>query len=247
MNNITYHFTGQNFLVTGASSGIGRQVVVDLANAGAKVLAMARRLDLLNELTDKFPNKIYPAAVSITDYESVGLIVENFVNEHGKFDGCLHAAGHVVYTPINSYEDDLAKSIMDVNFWGGMNLIKEISKKKNSKLGASFVLVSSVAGYDGNKGQFSYSATKAAMRIACKSIAKEICVKKQRINTISPGWVITPMTQKNDNTEKEQKLANDYPLGFGMPEDISNLVLFLLSSNAKWITGKDFIIDGGAY
>lgn len=246
MNNVTYNFDGQNFCVTGASSGIGKQVVIDLANAGANILAIARRVDLLNELTENYPNQIYPAAVNVTDYESVALTVKGFVAEYGKLDGCVHAAGHTEFTPINSYEDEIAKDIMNVNFWGGMNLIKEVSKKKNSQNGASFVLISSIAGYCGNKGAFAYSATKAALRIACKAIAKEVVVKQQRINTISPAWVITPMTQRSDS-EREQKMLKHYPLGFGMPEDVSNLALFLLSNNAKWITGKDFIIDGGLY
>lgn len=247
MNNVTYNFDGQNFCVTGASSGIGKQVVIDLANAGANILAIARRVDLLNELTENYPNQIYPAAVNVTDYESVALTVNGFVAEYGKLDGCVHAAGHVEFTPINSYEDEIAKNIMEVNFWGGMNLIKEISKKKHSQNGASFVLISSTAGYLAIKGQFAYSATKAALRIACKSIAKEIAIKKQRINTISPAWIITPMTQISDYQEKDDERIKKYPLGFGMPEDVSNLALFLLSNNAKWITGKDFIIDGGLY
>lgn len=247
MNNVIYNFTEQNFLVTGASSGIGKQVVIDLANAGANVLAIARRLDLLNELTEKFPNQISPAAVSVTDYQAVALAVKTFVAEYGKLDGCVHAAGHVEFTPINSYEDEIAKDIMNVNFWGGMNLIKEISKKRHSQNGASFVLISSTAGHFANKGQFAYSATKAALRIACKSIAREIVAKKQRINTISPAWVITPMTQNSDYQEKDAERIKKYPLGFGMPEDISSFALYLLSDKAKWITGKDFVIDGGVY
>ena len=92
---------------------------------------------------------------------------------------------------------------------------------------------------------FAYSGAKAAIRVAIKSIAKEIANKNHRINTISPGWVKNDMTQKASELADVESFYAKHLLGAGEITDVSGAVLFLLSDRAKWITGTDFVVDGG--
>lgn len=248
MENVKFNFSNHNILVTGASSGIGRQIAGDLSNCGATVFAMARREHELKEL-QQVHNNIIPVVCDVTDYTTVNGKIKNLIQEFGKFDGFVGCAGISELIPLRVMDLNRAKNIMEVNFWANVNLLSILSKRNISNNNASFVLLSSIAAHKGAKGEFIYSASKAAMIIFVKTIAKEIATRKQRINTVSPGWIedteITN-TAKNSFTETILNNLNEtYPLGLGEKTDISSMCLFLLSDAAKWITGADFIVDGG--
>ena len=117
MSNITYNFTNQNFVVTGASSGMGKQVVVELAEAGASVLAIARGEDALRSLQKLYPEKIVIAAVDVCDSEKLKESINSFVKSKGKLDGVVHAAGISGLTPIKSYDEAEARKIVDISFF----------------------------------------------------------------------------------------------------------------------------------
>lgn len=241
MNNIQFNFIGNNYLVTGASSGIGRQLVIDLANAGANVLALARREEELKKVQSEFPNKISIAVCDVRDKDSVKGQIEHFVIEKGAFNGFAHAAGIYEFSPIKVFEKEQFYEMMDINFWSGFDILQILTKKKYSLDGASFVMFSSVAAVKGEKGFLAYSASKAALSTAVRSVAKEISGRNQRINTVMPGRVETPMTEpyQNDNADERNFFGKAYP------EDITKSVLFLLSDGAKWITGTNLVVDGG--
>lgn len=241
MINIRYNFNGCNYLVTGASSGIGKQVVLDLAKTGAKVLALARREDVLAEVKKQYPENVVIAACDVCNKESVKVSIDDFVLKNGVLNGFVHAAGIYEFSPIKVFDKTNFYNMMDISFWSGFDIIQILQKKKYSADGCSIVLFSSVAAQKGEKGLLAYSATKAAISSAVRSVAKEIVSRKMRINTVMPGRVNTPMTEPYQNEE-----VNDMCLlGVGNPEDVSSPVLFLLSDGANWITGTDFIVDGG--
>lgn len=248
MENIKFDFTDKNILVTGASSGIGKKVVLDLAIAGAKVFAIARRGQELRELHNAYMN-IIPLVCDVTDYKKLNESIKNIIKKYGKLDGFVGCAGISELIPLRVMDMDRAKNIMEVNFWANINLLSLLTKRNISNDEASFVLLSSVAAYKGSKGEFIYSATKAALTISAKTLAQELSARSQRINTISPGWVVnTEITDaaRNSFTEEIFKhLTSTYPLGLGEKSDISSMSLYLLSDASKWITGADFIVDGG--
>lgn len=248
MENIKFDFTGKNILVTGASSGIGEKTAVDLAEAGAKVFALARRERELKKLHVAYAN-IIPIVCDITDYSAVNDKIKYIVTQHGKFDGFVGCAGISELIPLRVLDLERAKNIMEVNFWSNINLLSLLTKRNISNLNASFVLLSSVAAHNASKGEFIYSASKAALLMAGKSLAKEIAVRGQRINTISPGWIqdteITNNAKNNYTDEIFQRIISTYPLGLGEKRDVSELCLYLLSDSARWITGTDFLVDGG--
>ena len=246
MGSIIYDFSGERFVVTGASSGMGRKVAEELATSGAIVLAIARREERLQELKHEYPKQIITATVDVCDTKGMAEAISSFVASYGKINGAVHAAGIFSSTPLRNYDESEARKIMDISFWAGIRFIQLVNKKKNAMDGCSSILFSSVAATIGEKSNFAYSATKLAMQGAVRSIAKEIYMRGNRINTLSPGWVNTELTRKEDERSLVNKKFYEWHLlGIGEPEDVTGTVLFLLSDRARWITGTNVVVDGG--
>lgn len=246
MGKVSYDFSDERFVVTGASSGMGRTVAAELASAGATVLAVARRKEKLLELEQAYTGHIVPGVVDVCNGNALADAVSSFVATYGKLSGAVHAAGIFSSTPLRAYDEAEARRIMDVSFWAGIRLMQIVNKKKNAAEGCSSVLFSSVAAIIGEKSNFAYSSAKIAMQAAVRAIAKEIYPRKNRINTISPGWVHTEMTRyEEEHSQVSSKFYDWHLLGIGEPEDVSGMVLFLLSDRARWITGTDVVVDGG--
>ncbi|WP_027187599.1 SDR family NAD(P)-dependent oxidoreductase [Desulfovibrio cuneatus] len=244
MKQVCYNFSGQNFVVSGASSGIGRQVVLDLAAAGAVVLGLARRSEALEELRAMAPENIKTTCCDVCNKGSIETAVGAFVAEHGKVHGCVHAAGNLIATPLRSYDAVAAHSLMETHFWGGVLLLQCCTRSQYAVKGTSSVVLSSIDAKVASKSLFAYASAKAALATAVKTFAKELAPKGHRVVSVSPGWVATELTQRLSEFAGPVK-EEVYPLGVGQPEDVANLILFLLSDNARWISGTDIVIDGG--
>lgn len=246
MSSIKYDFTGENFIVTGASSGMGQEIAISLAMHGAKVLAIGRNVQRLEKTKEKCSNNIFIVSADVCDEVAMEIAIKDFVDKYGKLKGAVHCAGIEGFTPIRAFDRKLAEEVINISFWGGINIAQIVNKKKYSLTGCSTVLFSSVASRTGKKAMFAYSSAKAALNTAVKSIAKEISNDKKRINTVLPGWVKTNMTnQVIEKFDVQQSVFNQHLLGLGKPADVSNVVLFLLSDGASWITGTNFVVDGG--
>ena len=245
---VVYDFSSKNFMVIGASSGMGRQIAEELAEAGARVLAVARREAPLLQLQEKHPKLISIATADMTADRPLDGVLSPFVAKFGKLHGAVYTAGVEGLTPLRAFSEEMARTIMETSFWGAIKAMQLVNQRKFSVDGCSSILFSSISAYTGASSMFAYSAAKAAVQAAVRSIAKEICRNGKRINTISPGWVETEMVDR-----AKQEVFGDLMdtaemrclLGLGKPEDVSGFVLFLLSERAHWITGKDFIVDGG--
>ena len=246
MVDVKFFFEGKRFVVTGASGSIGSSLVSEIAEAGGKVLAIARGKDKLEALQEKYPQNVILAIADVCDYEAIEKAIESFVESNGKIDGACHLAGRLVMTPVKAYVEEEAKQLMDVNFWSGIKLIQLCNKKKISKDGSSYVFISSVCAYKGEAAQFAMNASKGALQVSVRTIAKEIYKRGSRINSISPGLIMTEMT-KGDFVEKgiSENVKVKHLLGLGLPSDVSGMVCYLLSDRARWITGQDFVVDGG--
>ena len=245
MSKVTFNFTDEKYVVTGATSGMGKLVALELAAAGAKVLAIGRSVERIAEIQKQFPENIFPAQLDVCDSVALEEAIKNFVAVYGKLNGGVHAAGIYEITPIKNYDVDVAKKIMEISFWAGMKLLQLVTKAKYGLNGTSTVLFSSVSANSHEKGMFAYSATKAAMNCALQSAAKEICAKKHRVNSVVPGWVETPMTAEAGEVNNKDSVYERMLLGSGSPVDVTGVVLFLLSSRASWITGSTVVVDGG--
>lgn len=246
MAHMTYDFSGGNYIVTGASSGIGKEVALALAGAGAKILAIARDEERLEEVRSRHADLITTVSVDVREADAYQTAVARYV-ECGRISGTVHAAGVNFFMPLRAYTREKANVIMDTSFWAAMELLKISTKKAYSMDGASHVMLTSVAANIGQPGFVVYGAAKNAMISACKTLSLEVAKRKLRINTVSPGWIPTQVAieiekqigQSIEETEKE------YPLGIGRIDDVVNSVLFLLSNQSRWITGTNLIVDGG--
>ncbi|MBR1579538.1 MAG: SDR family oxidoreductase [Selenomonadaceae bacterium] len=249
MSEVTFNFSGKNFAVVGASSGMGRQIALELAEAGAHVLAIARNEERLKAVKDQYPELIDYKQLDVTTAtdEDWDQVVGEFVKAHGKLNGEVYTSGVTLTVPLKFYYESEAKKLMDVNFWGAVKSLQIMSRKKFAAEGSSYVLFSSTAGAACDKGLAFYAASKSALMAAMRSFCHDLSERRHRVNTISPGWVNTNMTDKALFDEgKHDRLIEHHLLGTGEPDDVSGMVLFLLSNRAKWITGEDFVLDGGA-
>ena len=252
---VTFNFAEKNFVVVGATSGIGRQVALELSQSGANVLAIGRNLDRLNELRKaspvsliKRPPKIFTEQLDVTiatadDWSNV---LENFTSTVGRINGGVYTAGIWGLTPLNSFDATLARKIFETSFWGAVNFVQTATRKKFSDGGGSFVLMSSIAGDYSGKSLFAYSSAKAAVQSAVKSFAKEIVRNKHRINSVAPALVKTGMMQNEMYAAAaSEEMISRHLLGLGTARDVAGMILFLLSDRAAWITGQNFFVDGG--
>ncbi|MCI7057096.1 MAG: SDR family oxidoreductase [Selenomonas bovis] len=248
MSNVAFDFHGKNFVVTGASSGMGKQVALELVESGASVLALARRRENLSALAEESAEGIYPAACDVREPKEMEAAVKAFVKAHGKIDGGVHAAGTGGLMTLRFYDEAKAHDIVNTSFWGAVNFMHMCARASISHTAASFVLFSSVAAVEGLKGGFAYSAAKAAVDAASHSFAKELARRKQRVNTIQPGWVDTEMTREGGEMLPDghlQPILDRELLGAGRAQDVAGVVLFLLSDRASWMTGAQIPVDGG--
>ncbi len=243
---VSFTFKEKNYIVTGASSGIGRQIALELAKAGGRVLAVGRDSGRLEKTMSYFPSQIIPAKTDVRDYQAMESYIGAFTKKFGKVNGAVHAAGSLYITPLRKYQEEEARELMDVSFWSGIKLIQLASKKVYAAPESSYVLISSVCAHKGEAAQFALNAAKASLQVSARTLAKELYRQRSRINTISPGLILTGLTEHDfDERGISESVKEKHLLGLGQVEDVSGLTLYLLSDRARWITGQDFVVDGG--
>ncbi|TKX32264.1 NAD(P)-dependent oxidoreductase [Campylobacter aviculae] len=242
-------FKDKNFLITGASSGIGAHIALTLNELGAKVVAIARDDQKLKYQKNqaKNPENFICISKDLSDYEKLDSWTLELCKEFGGFDGAVFSAGISENTSIRSIAYiQKAKKIFDINYFGNLQVLKGmVDRRAHSKEGSSFVWIASSAATVPQRGLCLYSASKAAIVASIKCIALEIA-PKFRINSISPALVETPLIKNNDFMQNYIQMANEtYPLGIGKVENITPMACFLLSEDSSWMTGQDVMITGG--
>jgi len=231
-------------LVTGGSSGIGRQIAIDAAAMGASVSIIARSKDRLTDVIATLEGEGH-------QYFTVDVTNENelveFVKNATSFDGVVFNAGIVEYAPVKFLSTEKIKKIFDTNFNSGVILSQLLIKNKLINKKGSLVFISSISSKIGVAGTALYAASKAALSAYTRVIASELAPQGTRANSISPGIIVTPMTGEATSltTDEIDEKEKAYPLGYGKPEDVSALAIYLLSDASKWMTGSDLVIDGG--
>ena len=234
-------------IVTGASSGIGQSLCWKLNEEGATIIAVARSVEKLKVTKDnaKNPETIHIEPKDLSeDVDSLPLFVKSLREKYGKLKAiaCVAGIDKVVTTQMLNQKD--INEIFTLNYTVPMLLTKGFTDKRNNiGKGANILFIASISGVCPDKGQIVYGASKAALIAAMKSISKEIASRGMRCNCISPAWVETPMFEQQK--ELIGVSIDQYPLGIGKPEDVSNLGAFLMSDNARWITASNYIMSGG--
>ncbi len=241
---------GKRIMVTGASSGIGKEIAVFLSRLGANVVMAARSQERLKEAI----NLLEPGKHSFHVYDMQNLggiagLIDDICAKEGKLDGLVHSAGISKTVPLQYLKTDDLYSIMAVNFFAFVELAKGFSKRKNNNDGGSIVAISSISSSVGAKGLTAYCASKGALDSSIRAMALDLAPKKIRINSVAPGMIATQIYEGLkglvDGQELETGLMKRQMLGIGKPEDVAHAAAFLLSDAARFITGTSMVVDGG--
>ena len=241
--------TDKRILVTGASSGIGKETAALINKLGANVIMVARNEENLKHVCEQLNgehNNYY--AYDLRNIAGIEELMKTIVAENGALDGLVHSAGIADMRPLQNTSYEFLHDMMLVNFYSFVELTRVFAKKKNNR-GGSIVVISSVASEIGRKTKVAYCSSKAAVGGAVRAMAAELTAKNIRVNSIMGGFVKTDMYAKYIDTvgsiSAEDDVFNNQPLGLGEPADIANAVAFLLSDAAKFITGTGMVVDGG--
>ena len=237
------------FLITGASSGIGRAAALIMNELGASVIAAGRdeaKLQALKNEADK-PDNIFIETRDMTeDISGLADWVKALAKKYGKLKGLVLSAGASITEPLKISDYDKIKKLMDLNYYAPLMITKAFADRRvNTGSENTIVYVSSFGVHKGNKGQLAYTGSKGAFISSMRTIANELIDKDIRINAVSPSHTNTNMiTDSLNNCEILNEVRNKY---IANPEDIANIIVFLSSNKSLWINGQDIIANRGAY
>jgi len=240
-----FHLKDKTILVTGSTSGIGLQVVKSIVEMEGKVIISGRDEAKLKEIKTEIGSSILKLIkCDLTSEEDI----EKLAVEVDSIDGLVHCAGLVNPYPIRYLSFSKLDETMKLNFYSSVALVATLDRKKKLKKNSSLVFISSISAEHPHKGGTAYGASKAALESFSKVVAMEYSHKGIRSNVVSPAMVKTPLYEKasKDASYESMKAHVDkYPLGIGMPEDVSNAIIYLLSDASRWVTGTKIVLDGG--
>jgi NAD(P)-dependent dehydrogenase (short-subunit alcohol dehydrogenase family) len=243
-------FGGRCVVVTGASQGIGRACAEELSAHGARIVLVGRDEKTLEAARAAMSGAGHEILVlDLSSFDRIGSAIASVAARVGRLYGLCHAAGEVATQPLSITTAEVVQRMMAVNVLAGLELSRAVARRDVMETsGGSLVLISSVYGRVGVPGETGYSATKGAIVAAARAMAIELARRRIRVNTISPGFVRSPMTDTAlDLLSPEQAVAIEqkHPLGIGTPADVARAAVFLLAPSTTWITGTDMVVDGG--
>lgn len=239
-------------LVTGASSGIGQSVSIQLVSDGATVVGIGRNSENLKLTKEScvFPDKFIALQLDlVNEIDNLKTILKDLVKLHGKFSGLVLSAGIQDVIPLRAIDVESSKRLFDINFFVPLILIQAFADKRIAFSQSSIVCISSVASIRGDSALSAYASSKGALNSLVKSLAVELA-PNIRVNAVLPGVVKTKMIENQQKTgiyddEKMDLLSSKHLLGLGKPSQVAKPVSFLLSEEASWITGQCICVDGG--
>jgi len=246
---------GKVSLVTGASRGIGKAIALKLANLGSKVAVNYVAIeagnkvdadDLVESITHN-GGEAMAVEADMRDSEAVKAMVEQVTDRWSKVDILVNNAGINRDTLLLRMSDDAWDDVVNTNLRGAYLCTKFALKSMMRQEWGRIISMSSVTGIVGNIGQSNYAASKGGIIAFTKSIAREAGSRNITVNAVAPGFIVTGMTDKLPPERREAILAMVPLQRFGQPEDVAELVAFLASEKAGYITGQVITIDGGAF
>ncbi len=235
-------------LITGASSGIGREIAIQLAGSRSLILhgRDAGRLEETRRICAA-PESHVVWPFDLREVDQLESSLPDILQTHQtSVEAFVYSAGAVEVLPLRQFDPQRARDLMNVNFHAAVEMARLLTSRRiNQKSLRQIVFVSSTASKFGARGFQMYCASKAALDGFMRALAVELA-PDVRVNSVLPGAVETPMTDHllADPLARE-RLSAEYPLGLGRPSDVAGVVAFLLSDNARWITGQQLVVDGG--
>ena len=243
-----YNLKEKVAIVTGASRGIGEAIATRLSNCGAKIILIARNTSKLKIVQETIISQGGIAEIitgDISSLDSFAEMISSTNQKWGRIDILVNNAGVSRDNIIMRMKEDDWDEVMSINLKGCFNGIKSVTRPMIKNKAGRIINITSVIGQIGNAGQSNYAASKAGIMGLTKSMAKELGSRNITVNAVAPGYITTDMTDELNNDVKE-KIKSSIPLGkLGTPDDVANLVCFLASDDAGYITGQTFNVDGG--
>ena len=240
------NFKNKNVLITGASGGIGGELVKKFVSLEANVLGNGTKAEKLDQIKKKYPN-IKVKRFDISEHSRIEEFIDNVSLELGGLDILINNAGTNADNLSLRMKEEEWKKVVDVNLTSTFLLSKYAIKKMLKNKFGRIVNITSVVGHTGNLGQSNYAASKAGIIGMSKSLAIEYAKKNITVNCVSPGFIVSDMTM-NIAEKVKLYLTSRIPMGkLGTGEDVSNCVAFLSSEQASYVTGETIHVNGGMY
>ena len=238
-------------LVTGASRGIGKAIALKLAQDGHHVVVnYSGNVEKANEVVEeikKMGQQAIALQCDVSDHEAVKAMVNQVIEHFGAIDIIVNNAGITKDTLMMRMKPEDFKSVIDTNLLGVFNVVQASTRQLLKQKSGKIINLSSIVGSIGNAGQANYVASKAGVEGLTKTFARELASRGITVNAVAPGFIVSDMTDKLSEDIKSGMLSQ-IPLNhFGAPEDIANVVSFLASEQANYITGQTIHVNGGMY
>lgn len=249
--NVMTNYTGKTILIIGASSGIGRRTAIQLSELGARIVLVARREDRLNQVLSELHGCGHSYfSVDMAQVDLLENLFKRTKEEIGPLDGMVYTAGMTATMPLKMLKPEKLQSVLTVHFVSFVEAVRQFSKKGFYNENARIVVMSSVSARCGDRGHTAYASAKAAIEAAVRCLANELVDKGICINAVEAGMTRTEMLDdflKNNGEDSDayRKIVERQYLGLGNPDDIANVISFLLSPAARFITGAVIPVDGG--
>lgn len=240
-----FRLDGKTALITGAAGGLGDKIARTLHAQGATVVLTDMRLEPMEKLAKELGSRVHVFTANLTNSDDVINLIKNVDEKVGGVDILVNNAGLTRDGLFMRMSDEDWQLVLDVNLTAGFKLARAAVRGMMKKRFGRIIGIASVVGVTGNAGQANYSASKAGMIAMNKCLAQEVGSRGITVNSIAPGFIRTPMTDVLPEDVKKA-LLNKIPAGaLGEAQDIANVVAFLASDEANYITGQTININGG--
>ena len=240
-----FDFSGKRALITGASGGIGSEIAESLHLRGATVTLSGTREQALDALASKLGERVHVVVGDLSSVKDSQYLLDATNNSMGEINILVNNAGITKDKLAMRMTDEDWQLVLEVNLGAVFRLSRGCLRSMIKRRWGRIVNITSVVGASGNSGQANYAAAKAGTTGMTKAIAAEVASRGITVNCVAPGYIVTPMTDSLDNSQKESLLTM-IPMGrLGKPKDVAACVSFLASDEAAYVTGQTLHVNGG--
>ena len=241
---------GKNVIITGAASGIGLATVKTFAENGANIWAFVHKCseqleDTFSEISKENCIWIKMVCADLTDESSLKAAFTQVKSEHSQVDVLVNNAGASYDALLPMISTSKMKDLFDINLYAQIQLTQYVSRLMMRQKSGTIVFTGSYLGFDGNRGQLVYSATKGAVHAVIKSLAQELVQYNIRVNGVAPGVIETKLISTMTEEEYKNSIEKNYMKRSGKPEEVAKMILVLASDLSSYVTGQIIRVDGG--
>ncbi len=240
MNNVI-----KKIMITGASGGIGQAICNIFYDNNFKLILTSSSQSKLDILREKYGTENFYYKIDISNKEDIDNVLDTIINDHKDLEILVNNAGITKDNLLLRMSNEQWNTVIETNLSSNFYLIKKLLPNMLANKKGKIIGISSIVATTGNPGQTNYVASKSGMIGFYKSLANEVAKRNINVNVVSPGFIMTPMTEKLNDIQKNTILSKIPMQRFGKPTDVANLVYFLSSDQSSYITGQNFNINGG--